>query len=114
MGRSEDIVISAGDAYQLEVHDQFYNLYWKLKGDWFLLFRFGRDGRTGWAETSDREVTLRLCKEVYQVPYFIPIRDKYVKMSRQTHDSKIDFFYSGAADSTCTKSSTGRTNRNSQ
>ena len=90
---TEEVTISEGDDYKLVVGEDHYNFYWKMKGDWFLLFRFGRDMATGWAETSDRETTLRLCREVYEVPAFIPIRDKYVKVSRQTHDSKLDFFF---------------------
>ena len=90
---TEEVTISKGDDYKLEVAEDHYNFYWRMKGEWFLLFRFGRDKATGWAEASDRETTLRLCREVYEVPAFIPIRDKYVKVSRQTHDSKIDFFF---------------------
>merc|ERR1712029_179767 len=93
MGKSEEVTISDGDHYKLEVGSDHYNFYWQLKGDWFLLFRFGRDPATGLAAVSDRETTLRLCREVYEVKAFIPIRDKYVKVSRQTNDSKIDFFF---------------------
>ena len=93
MGQTEEVTISEGDGYKLKVNSDSYEFFWKLKGDWFLLFRFERDEATGWAIPSTREVTLQLCTEVYQVPDFIPIRDKYVKISRQTDDSKIDFFY---------------------
>ena len=34
-----------------------------------------------------------MCQAVYTVPVFIPIRDKYVKVSRQTNDSVISFLY---------------------
>ena len=38
-------------------------------------------------------MTLAMCEAVYTVPVFIPIRDKYVKVSRQTNDSVISFLY---------------------
>ena len=34
-----------------------------------------------------------MCQDVYTVPAFIPIRDKYVKVSKQTNDSIISFLY---------------------
>ena len=36
-----------------------------------------------------------MCKAVYTVPAFIPIRDLYVKVALQTNDSKLDFFFTG-------------------
>ena len=94
MAITEDVTISEGNTYRLEVNQGHYNFFWLLKNEWFLLFRFERSTSTGWAVPSNKETTLQLCKEVYEVPYFIPIRDKYVKIARQTNDSKIDFFYS--------------------
>ena len=49
---------------------------------------------TGWPKTSDRETTVQLCKTVYESPEFIPIRDKYVKIALQNHNSKLDFLFS--------------------
>ena len=34
-----------------------------------------------------------MCEAVYSVPVFIPIRDKYVKVSLQTQDSVLSFLY---------------------
>ena len=48
---------------------KYYHFYWRMKGDWFLLFRFVRDVGTVWAQTSDRETTLRLCREVYEAGF---------------------------------------------
>merc|ERR1711936_1353270 len=62
-----------------------------MKGSYFLLYRFSRDG--GLPSTSDRETTLRLCQEVYTVPAFIPIRDKYVKISKQTSEGILSFLF---------------------
>ena len=67
----------------LSVHDTYF----------FILYRFERDCSTGWAKISNRETTLEMCTNVYEGPGFIPIRDKYVKIARQTHDSKLDFMY---------------------
>ena len=44
-------------------------------------------------KTCDVTVTQRMCEEVYSVPDFIPIRDKYVKVSRQTADGVLSFLY---------------------
>ena len=38
-------------------------------------------------------VTRRMCEEVYSAPVFIPIRDQYVKVSRQTADGVLSFLY---------------------
>ena len=38
-------------------------------------------------------MTLAMCKAVYTAPVFIPIRDKYVKVSRQTEDSIFSFSF---------------------
>ena len=34
-----------------------------------------------------------MCEAVYTAPVFIPIRDKYVKVSRQTEDSILSFTF---------------------
>jgi len=93
MQSTEEVTISEGDKYKLEVQDKFYQLHWMMKGSYLLMYRFDRSSSSGGAKTSDRESTLELCKNVYEGPGFIPIRDKYVKMARQTHDSKIDFMF---------------------
>ena len=54
MGMTEEVTISEGDSYKLEVNSDSYEFFWKLKGDWFLLFRFERDEATGWAVPSTR------------------------------------------------------------
>eukprot|EP00090_Calanus_glacialis_P013304 TRINITY_DN21940_c0_g1_i1.p1 TRINITY_DN21940_c0_g1~~TRINITY_DN21940_c0_g1_i1.p1 ORF type:complete len:294 (+),score=84.58 TRINITY_DN21940_c0_g1_i1:43-882(+) len=93
MESTEEVTISEGDMYKLEVEEKFYQLHWMMKGSYLLMYRFARSTSTGLAEISDRESTLELCKNVYNGPGFIPIRDKYVKVALQTHDSKIDFFF---------------------
>jgi len=97
MKSTEEVTISEGDHYKLEVHESFYELFWMIKSSYLLMYRFNRDQTTGWAETSDKEATLELCKAVYEGPGFIPIRDKYVKVALQTVDSKIDFFFADGA-----------------
>merc|ERR1712241_180526 len=64
-----------------------------MKGSYFLLYRLERDLESELPRTSDRETTLRMCREVYTVPHFIPIRDKYVKISKQTNDAILSFLY---------------------
>ena len=54
MGKTEEVTISEGDSYKLEVNSDSYEFFWKLKGEWFLLFRFERDEATGWAAPSTR------------------------------------------------------------
>ena len=93
MQSTEEVTISEGDEYKLEVEDEFYQLHWMMKGSYLLMYRFDRSSNTCWAKTSDRETTLELCKNVYEDPGFIPIRDKYVKIALQTNDTKIDFFF---------------------
>jgi len=90
---TEEVTISEGDQYKLEVQDTFYQLHWMMAGSYLLMYRFNRNTSTGLAQTSDRDCTLELCKNVYDGPGFIPIRDKYVKVALQTNDSKIDFFF---------------------
>ena len=93
MKSTEKVTISEGDMYKLEVEEKFYQLHWMMKNSYLLMYRFARSTSTGLAEISDRESTLELCKNVYNGPGFIPIRDKYVKVALQTHDSKIDFSF---------------------
>jgi len=93
MENTEEVTISEGDQYKLEVQDKFYQLHWMMGGSYLLMYRFNRNTNTGSAQTSDRDSTLELCKNVYEGPGFIPIRDKYVKVALQTNDSKIDFFF---------------------
>ena len=90
---TEEVTISEGDHYKLEVQDTFYQLHWMMGDSYLLMYRFNRDTSTGMALTSDRDSTLELCKNVYYGPGFIPIRDKYVKVALQTNDSKIEFFF---------------------
>ena len=90
---TEEISPCEGDQYKLEVQADHYNFYWRLKGSYFLLYRLEREVASGLPRTSDRETTLRMCREVYTVPAFIPIRDKYVKISKQTNDSCYSFLY---------------------
>jgi len=93
MSATEEVTISEGDQYKLEVQEKFYQLHWMMGGNYLLMYRFDRNTSTGWALTSDRDSTLELCKNVYEGPGFIPIRDKYVKVALQTNDSKMDFFF---------------------
>ena len=93
MKMTEEISPCQGDQYKLEVQPDHYNFYWRMKGSYFLLYRLQRDLQSGLPRTSDRETTLRMCREVYTVPAFIPIRDKYVKISKQTNDSIYSFLY---------------------
>ena len=44
-------------------------------------------------KTSTQDMTLGMCNAVYTVPDFIPIRDKYVKISKQTEEGILSFFY---------------------
>ena len=95
-----------GDEFKMEVANDHYNLYWKMKGNWFLLYRFGRDTGTGiygklfcghpvifvgLPITCERDQTLGMCKALYSVPDFIPVRDKYVKISRQFDQGTFSF-----------------------
>jgi len=93
MKTTEEITPCEGDQYKLQVEDEFYNFYWMMKGAYFLLYRFEKDSETKLPRTSDQSVTLQMCQDVYTVPAFIPIRDKYVKVSKQTNDSIISFLY---------------------
>ena len=86
---TEEITISQGNRYKLEVQDGFYQLYMWMKDSWFLMYRFERDPTTRGPKTSDKETTLELCKMVHESPGFIPIRDKYVKVALQTSDSNL-------------------------
>ena len=111
MKTTEEITPCQGDQYKLQVEEEFYNFYWMKKGSYVLLYRFERDTDTSMniiiitqskilhkifselPKTSDQEVTLQMCQDVYNVPAFIPIRDKYVKVSKQTNDAIISFLY---------------------
>lgn len=93
MKTTEEVSPCQGDQFKVQVEADHYNFYWMMKGSYFLLYRFPRDAVTGLPTTSDKETTLRLCREVYTVPDFIPIRDKYVKISKQTNDSILSFLY---------------------
>jgi len=95
MVKSEEFHLSDGDEYKFEVAPDHYNFYWKSKEGWFILIRFERNKQTGWAETVDREATLSMCRNVYQSPGLIPIRDKLVHLARHTDDSRIDFSFIG-------------------
>ena len=97
MDKSEEITISEGEHYKLEVQEKYYNLFWMLKESWLLLYRFARNISTGLPKTSKRGDTLEMCKCLYECPEYIPIRDKYVKISRQTDDSRLDFYYSAGS-----------------
>ena len=46
---------------------------------------------TGRPETTDREATLQMCRDLYECPGFVGIRDKFVQFSIFTDDSRIDF-----------------------
>ena len=47
MRATEEIEPCTGDQYKLEVNEDHYNFYWKMKGAFFLLYRFERDVVTG-------------------------------------------------------------------
>ena len=93
MRATEEIEPCTGDQYKLEVNEDHYNFYWKMKGAFFLLYRFERDVVTGLPKTSHQLETHALCEVLYTTPVFIPIRDKYVKVSRQTEDSIFSFSF---------------------
>jgi len=96
METTEEVTISQGDHYKLEVNQDHYNFYWIMKDSWFLLFRFARRGSSNWGggvETCQAEDTRELCRQLYATPEFVPIRDKYVKIALQTNDSKQDFLF---------------------
>lgn len=52
MRATEEIEPCTGDQYKLEVNEDHYNFYWKMKGAYFLLYRFERDTVTGGAIIS--------------------------------------------------------------
>jgi len=91
--KTEEFSPCEGDQYKLEVDFDHYNLHWMSKGEYLLLYRFARDKNTNYPLTCDRSKTLEMCNDVYTVPYFIPIRDKYIKVSRQTDDGVFSFLY---------------------
>eukprot|EP00090_Calanus_glacialis_P018611 TRINITY_DN28881_c0_g1_i1.p1 TRINITY_DN28881_c0_g1~~TRINITY_DN28881_c0_g1_i1.p1 ORF type:complete len:274 (+),score=62.05 TRINITY_DN28881_c0_g1_i1:40-861(+) len=90
---TEEVTISEGSTYKLEVQDQYYQLHWMMKGSYLLMYRFERSNITGLAKPSDRETALEMCRNLYEGPGIIPIRDKYVKISLQTHDSTLDLYF---------------------
>ena len=47
MKTTEEIEPCRGDQYKLEVKGNHYNFYWRMKKDYFLLYRFERDTETG-------------------------------------------------------------------
>ena len=52
MRTTEEIEPCTGYHYKLEVNEDHYNFYWKMKGAYFLLYRFERDTVTGGAIIS--------------------------------------------------------------
>ena len=90
---TEEVTLCKGSNYKLEVSDKFYELHWMIKDSYLLLYRFERSSLTGLAATCDRATTLKMCKELYEGPGIIPIRDVYVKISLQTHDSTLEFYF---------------------
>jgi hypothetical protein len=94
---TEEVTISEGSTYKMEVQDQYYQLHWMMKDSYLLMYRFERSSITGLAKTSDRETTLEMCRNLYEGPGIIPIRDKYVKISLQTHASTIDLYFTDGA-----------------
>ena len=93
MTKTEEVTLSKGEQYKLEVESDYYTFYWKLKAEWFSLFRFARHTDTGRPVSSDREMTVRHCTELYTRPGCIDLRDELVKISQQTHDSMIDLTF---------------------
>jgi len=93
LNETEEFSPCEGDHYKLEVASDHYNLHWIFKGEYLLLYRFSRDNNTNHPVTCDRSKTLEMCYDVYTVPYFINIRDKYIKVSRQTDDGVFSFLY---------------------
>ena len=93
MTKTEEVTLTAGEQYKMEVESDHYTFYWKLKGEWFSMFRFARHTDTGRPVSSDRETTVRHCTELYTRPGCFDIRDKVVKISQQTHDSRIDLTF---------------------
>ena len=89
---SEDILISEGCKYKLEVFESYYELHWKIKESYLLMYRFDRDMDTGLPKISDKENTLEMCKNLYEGPGIIPIRDVYLKIAFKTNDSTLDFY----------------------
>merc|ERR1711915_688010 len=83
-----------GDRYKLEVEREFYQLQWRMKDSWLTMYRFERNVKTGCPEIADREMTLRMLKELHEGPPIIPIRDVYVKIAVQTHNALVDFRFS--------------------
>jgi len=92
---TEEVNPCEGDYYKLEVVDDHYNLYWKMKGEYFLLYRIPRDSNTKLPKICDKAKTLQMCQDVYTVPDCIPIRDVYVKVSKQWNDGVYSFMYVG-------------------
>ena len=94
LDNTESMTICEGDTYKLEVGDQAYQLYWLLKGSYYLMYRFERNTDTGMPRIVNKKETLKMCQELYDAPGVIPIRDIYVKISLQTSNSRLDFRYS--------------------
>ena len=83
-----------GDKYKLEVDREFYQLHWRMKDSWLTMYRFERNVETGFPEIADRDMTLKMLKELHEGPPSIPIRDVYVKIAVQTHNTLVDFRFS--------------------
>ena len=87
----KEVTVTKGDTYKFEVEEDHYNVHWRIKDDWFSLFRFPRDKTTGWAIPADNNKSVELMIAGLSSEQFILSRDGYVMMSGQTHDSKYYF-----------------------
>ena len=97
MNSTEEVTLCQGSKYKLEVRDKYYELHRVKKGSYLLMYRFERSSGTGLAATCDRETVVEMCKELYEGPQIIPIRDEYVRISLQTHDSVLAFYFTGGS-----------------
>ena len=55
MRTTEEIQPCQGDQYKLEVEADHYNLYWMMRGEYLLLYRFERDCDTSTLTLRQRQ-----------------------------------------------------------
>ena len=87
MDKSEQITISEGEHYKLEVQEKCYNLFWMFKESWLLLYRFARNISTGLPKTSKREDTLDMCKCLYETTRLFRAKSKL--LCKYIYESKV-------------------------